>query len=142
MMKLQFKVQHRPQSDTRIALKPLDCGLHGLAVYDNLSKWAIDQLPGGAIVEAAIQLPDQYPVNLCCNEEVTSLGRHCFGEFYVEKGHPIAHKPQYEYWEVRQIGAALPYATFFDNPLLPRSKELAIEYARELESEYARKQGF
>jgi hypothetical protein len=141
MMKMKFVVQHRPHSDTRLALKPLDCGLHGIAVYDNLPKRAMDQLPGGAIVEATINLPDQYPVS--CSETPpyeTPLGRLILGSYDVEKGRPLTEQPQYEYWEVRQVGAALPYATFFDNPLLPQSKLRAIEYARELEAEYARKQ--
>lgn len=152
MMKLKFEVQYRPHSDTRIALKPLCCGLSGLVVYDDLPKRAIDQLPGGVIVEAAIQLPDQYPVPdpvqqwHAHQEELGRANQNCedsfkFGQYYVEKGHPLTGQPQYEYWEVHQNGAALPYATFFDNPLLPQSKQRAIEYARELEAEHVRKHG-
>jgi len=135
MMKLKFEVQHRPHSDTRVALKPLDCGLHGLAVYDNLPKRALELLPGGAIVEATIQLPDQYPINEDHKGGYeTPLGRVVIGAHYVDKGHPLVGEPQYDYWEVRCTGAALPLATFLEAPLLPLARTRAIDYAYELEA--------
>jgi hypothetical protein len=80
---------------------------------------------------------DECPPNPCLGDD----GNLIFGDYYVERGYPLAKEPQYAYWEVRQTGAALPYATFFDNPLLPQSKARAIEYARALHAEYIKKHG-
>lgn len=61
MMKLRLRVQPKQESETRIALKPIDCGLEGTLVY-NLPRRVIEQMQPGAIVEATISLPDQYPI--------------------------------------------------------------------------------
>ncbi len=61
MMKFKLEVQQRPESETRIALKPLECGLSGVLVYD-VPQRASAQLRPGAVVEAIVDLPHQWPI--------------------------------------------------------------------------------
>jgi len=62
MMKLKLQVQPRQTSETRVLLKPVDCGLDGILAYD-LPVRAASAMQPGSIVEASVGLPDQYPVD-------------------------------------------------------------------------------
>jgi hypothetical protein len=62
MMKIRFEIQPKPLDDSRFALKPLDCGLSGIAVFDDLPNRFASQLRPGTVIEFVGEAPANYPV--------------------------------------------------------------------------------